>query len=118
MVGESASALMGAGRQGAMLRGVGVGPPPVAGSAISSGSGERAKWKLLHELERPRVRAQRRAEIQRALTGGWPSGVACMESNALWFRAMMAAKRIAAEQEEAEDWFTKLRRRVLGEDYT
>lgn len=119
LVGGGASALMGAGRQGAAIRMPDMAPMGGLGSA-SSGPGpgpSSAKWKLLDELQRPRLRAQRRAEIQRALTGGWPPGVVCMESNAVWFRAMVAAKRITAEQDAAEDWFSKLRRKVLGDDY-
>ena len=117
LVGGGASALMGAGRQGVAIRGPGMFPMGMSNPMSASGGPQPEKWKLLDELSRPRQRVQRRAEIQRALTGGWPPGVVCMESNAVWFRAMVAAKRITAEQEAAEDWFSKLRRKVMGDEY-
>ena len=71
------------------------------------------RWSLYDALRRDRRRAERREEIQRHLLGGWPPELHSMHSNARWFRAMSAARRIEAQEDAGRDWSDRLYDRIV-----
>lgn len=81
-----------------------------------SANARRLARKAMNAFTKEHRRSERRKEIVSALTGGWPPHVAVMESNALWFRAMVAARWIEKREHDANDWFSAARRRFLGDD--
>ena len=98
--------------------GIGMPLPPMApGTFLTGGDDEqRQKWRLLDGLARPGRRRQRREEIAAALRGGMPPHMAACHSWAPWFRAQRAAAWIEAREAEHDDWFTALRRRIVGDE--
>lgn len=87
---------------------------PSAGMVVGSDASQ-AKWRAFELLTKPHRRAVRRQHLARALCGGWPPGIAVMESNALWFRAAAAARQIEQREHEAEDWTTRAHRDIFGD---
>jgi hypothetical protein len=75
----------------------------------------RGKNKLYRALTERDRRAERRTERMLALTNGWPPGVACMESNALWFRAHVAERQIEAKLKEHRSLIDAIYTQVYGE---
>lgn len=77
----------------------------------------KAKWRLFSNRSAATKRRMRRTARMLALTGGWPPGVACMESNALWFRAHVAEKWIERKAEEEKSLMDSIHESIYGEKY-
>lgn len=88
----------------------------IANGKASLSSGRDPKWALFERLSRPHQRRERRRHLERALIGGWPPGIACMESNAPWFRAQAAARQIQREEEEERSLIDLIRESVFGKE--
>ena len=96
-----------------------VGPPTgqsgsLAGVSLDSPK-MRTAWRVFDETVRPQRRIERRKDISRALLAGYPPQVASSFSWAPWFRASVAARILDEEQARAEDFFTAMRRQIVGD---
>lgn len=99
---------------GEVLRGI----HGIAESAPPSSDGVEAKerdrrWNLYQLLQREQRRAERRRWLEQNLLGGWPPGLDSMHSNARWFRASLAARRIEAQEEDERTRNDSLMERIL-----
>lgn len=90
-------------------------PPPMTGFG-SPIVGTPQNWSLFNATAKPAQRKRRREEIAAALRGGMPPHMASCHSWAPWFRAQRAAAWIEAREAEHDDWFTALRRRIVGDE--
>lgn len=77
----------------------------------------RKRWKLFQSMTEGTKRRQRRTTRMLALTGGWPPGIACMESNALWFRAYAAERWIERRVQEDKSIMDSIHEQLYGEKY-
>lgn len=101
------------------------GPKPPGAALPASPVGELIAWNESPERRAARraldaashegTRANRRQRHARALLGGYPPQVASMHACAPWFRAMVAARIIEAEEHSHEEWHEQLRRYFLGD---
>jgi hypothetical protein len=82
----------------------------VGGSIPESGMPDA--WKLLRALTKGPEQRQRREDLALMLTNGWPPHIAVMRSNAMWFRAMSAARWIQAREDRRLSLWNQLRRKV------
>ena len=73
------------------------------------------RFNLYHALQRNARRAARRDEIQRAFLDGWPAGLDSMHSNARWFRAGIAARRMEAIEDSRRSWEETLFDRIINQ---
>jgi hypothetical protein len=83
----------------------------------NSGSKYNAEnWDLLNTLTETNRRADRRKRIARNLLGGYPPCIASHHSCAPWFKAMVAARKIEAEEHEYSSWYNKIQNKIFGDD--
>lgn len=92
-----------------------VGPPPSDYDLLSKQHVNQL-MKQFNKLSNGSERAFRRQVEVAHMHGGLPPHIACMDSNALWFKAISAARHMDKVKERQKSWSNRLKVEVFGKE--